>query len=109
MPRGPRLDAPGVLHHGMVRGIERRPIVRDDADRADCLARRAELDQAGAVTVDAWAWLPTHAHLLLRSGTGPLSRSLRSLLTGSAGVAYLWCRMAGQSGRPLAAALGLSH
>ena len=23
MPRGPRLDSPGVLHHVMVRGIER--------------------------------------------------------------------------------------
>jgi len=26
MPRGARLDAPGVLHHVMVRGIERRTI-----------------------------------------------------------------------------------
>ena len=33
MPRGPRLDAPGVLHHVMVRGIERRPLFGDDRDR----------------------------------------------------------------------------
>jgi len=26
MPRQPRLDAPETLHHGMVRGIERRPL-----------------------------------------------------------------------------------
>ena len=26
MPRGPRLDAPGVLHHVMARGIERRKL-----------------------------------------------------------------------------------
>ena len=45
MPRGPRLDAPDVLHHVMVRGIERRPIFRDDADRADFVARLAELAQ----------------------------------------------------------------
>jgi putative transposase len=86
MPRGPRLDAPDVLHHVMVRGIERRPIFRDDADRADFVARLAELAQHGALTVYAWALLPNHAHLLVRTGTRPLSQSLRSLLTGYAGT-----------------------
>ena len=43
MPRGPRLDAPGVLHHVMVRGIERTTIFRDDTDRTDFLARLAPL------------------------------------------------------------------
>jgi hypothetical protein len=33
MPRKARLDAPGTLHHVMVRGIERRRIVNDAADR----------------------------------------------------------------------------
>jgi hypothetical protein len=33
MPRGPRLDAPGTLHHVIVRGIERRKIVDNDKDR----------------------------------------------------------------------------
>ena len=33
MPRQARLDAPGTLHHVMLRGIERRAIVTDDADR----------------------------------------------------------------------------
>jgi hypothetical protein len=35
MPRGPRLDAPGTLHHVIVRGIERRKIVDNDKDRED--------------------------------------------------------------------------
>ena len=43
MPRQPRLDAPGTLHHVMVRGLERRPIFREDADRADFVARLARL------------------------------------------------------------------
>ncbi len=30
MPRGARLDAPGTLHHVMVRGINGREIVIDD-------------------------------------------------------------------------------
>jgi hypothetical protein len=33
MPGQIRLDAPGVLHHVMVRGIEKRPIVDDAKDR----------------------------------------------------------------------------
>jgi len=86
MPRGPRLDAPGTLHHIMVRGIERTTIFRDDADRADFLGRLAGVVERGAVTVYAWAVLPNHAHLLLRTGTRPLARSMRSLLTGYAGA-----------------------
>jgi hypothetical protein len=41
MPRQPRLDAPETLHHVMVRGLERRAIFRDDADRADFVTRMA--------------------------------------------------------------------
>jgi hypothetical protein len=33
MPRLVRLDAPGVLHHIIIRGIERRKIFRDDKDK----------------------------------------------------------------------------
>jgi len=33
MPRKARIDAPGALHHIIVRGIERREIFKDDADR----------------------------------------------------------------------------
>ena len=86
MPRGPRLDAPGTLHHVMVRGIERRPIFRDEEDRADFVARLAALADQGALTVYAWALLPNHAHLLVRTGSRPVSRSMRSLLTGYAGA-----------------------
>ncbi len=86
MPRGPRLDAPGTLHHIMVRGIERTTIFRDDTDRADFLARLAGSVERGAVTVYAWALLANHAHLLLRTGTRPLTQSMRSQLTGHAGA-----------------------
>ena len=33
MPISARLDAPGVLHHIIIRGIERRNIFRDNKDR----------------------------------------------------------------------------
>ena len=51
MPRGPRLDAPGILHHVLVRGIERRAIFRDERDRTDFLRRLAALAEARALTV----------------------------------------------------------
>jgi REP element-mobilizing transposase RayT len=70
----------------MVRGIERTAIFRDDRDRADFVARLAGVAEQSALTVYAWALLPNHAHLLVRTGRRPLARSLRSLLTGYAGA-----------------------
>jgi len=43
MPRRARLDAPGVIHHVMIRGIERRLIFRDNKDRDDMIHRLADL------------------------------------------------------------------
>ena len=39
MPRNARIDAPGALHHIIVRGIERRKIFNDDVDRINFLDR----------------------------------------------------------------------
>src|SRR5512139_4015847 len=86
MPRGPRLDAPGTLHHVMGRGIDRASIFRDDTDRDDFLGRLSGLVFSDAVLVYAWALLPNHFHLLVRSGNRPLARAMRSLLTGYAGA-----------------------
>jgi hypothetical protein len=43
MPRKARLDAPGTLHHVIIRGIERRPIVDDDKDRENFFSRLGHL------------------------------------------------------------------
>jgi len=86
MPRGPRLDAPGVLHHVMGRGLDRQLIFRDDQDRDDFVRRLAGLAEARAVIVYAWVLLPNHFHLLVRTGKRPLARMMRSLLTGYAGA-----------------------
>ena len=43
MPRTARLDAPGVLHHIMIPGIERRRIFLSAKDREDFLDRIAKL------------------------------------------------------------------
>jgi putative transposase len=39
MPRTGRIDAPGALHHIIARGIGRRKIFDDDADRDSFLER----------------------------------------------------------------------
>jgi len=38
-PRRSRIDAPGALHHIIVRGIERKTIFKDDADKDNFLER----------------------------------------------------------------------
>ena len=43
MPRQSRLDAPGVVHHVMIRGIERCNIFRNNEDREDFLERLSVL------------------------------------------------------------------
>ena len=45
MPRQARTDAPGALHHIVIRGIERRGIFEDDEDRKDFLERLSGLLQ----------------------------------------------------------------
>jgi putative transposase len=82
MPRQPRLDAPGTLHHVIGRGIERTKIFRNRGDREDFLDRLTKLWEAKSLSVYAWALLETHFHLLVRSGTQSLSDSMRKLLTG---------------------------
>ena len=49
MPRLSRLDAHGVLHHVMGRGIERRKIFLSDRDRNDFVQRLAALADDGAM------------------------------------------------------------
>ena len=82
MPRLARLDAPGVLHHVMGRGIEGRKIFLTNRDRNDFIARLAQLAQDDAMAVYAWALLPNHFHLLCKTKSHPLAASMRKVLTG---------------------------
>jgi len=82
MPRLARLDAPGVLHHVIGRGIERRKIFLNTTDRNDCIARLRQLADEGSMAVYAWALLENHFHLLCKTKKRPLSSSMRKLLTG---------------------------
>ena len=84
MPRNARIDAPGALHHIIVRGIERRKIFEDDTDRINFLDRLGKVLSETHTKCFAWALIPNHFHLLLRTGGCPLSAVMRRLLTGHA-------------------------
>jgi REP element-mobilizing transposase RayT len=84
MPRGPRLDAPGTLHHVIVRGIERSKIVNDDQDRDNFISRLGALAKDTDTAIYAWALMSNHAHILLRSGAAGLPTLMRRLLSGYA-------------------------
>jgi putative transposase len=55
MPRLPRLDAPGVLHHVIGRGIERRKIFLNTTDRNDFITQLRHLADDRSMAVYAWA------------------------------------------------------
>jgi putative transposase len=57
MPRKARLDAPGALHHIIVRGIDRRKIFFDDADRDDFLDRLGDILVDSKTACFAWAFM----------------------------------------------------
>ncbi|MDP2992941.1 MAG: transposase [Deltaproteobacteria bacterium] len=84
MPRQARLDAPGTLHHVMIRGIEGREIFRDNADRKDFISRIGQLVEKTGTRILAWALMNNHVHLLLFSGHQGISTFMRRLLTGYA-------------------------
>ena len=95
MPRQARLDAPGVLQHVMARGIERRKIFWDDKDRKSFLGRLAIILEETQTQCYAWALIPNHFHILLRTGTTPLSKVMRRLMTGYAVTFNIRHRRAG--------------
>ena len=84
MPRKARIDAPGALHHIIVRGIEKRQIFRDHADRQNLVKRLGDILGESQTPCYAWALLPNHFHLLLKTGYTPIATIMRRLLTGHA-------------------------
>jgi putative transposase len=84
MPRAPRIEIAGVLHHVIVRGIERRDIFLDDQDRQSFMDRFCSLLEAMGMECFAWALMSNHVHLLLRPKENNLAHFMRRLLTGYA-------------------------
>jgi putative transposase len=84
MPRKARIDAPGALHHIIARGIARRKVFDDNADRDFFVDRLGSILSDTGTLCFAWALIPNHFHLLLKTGATPIATVLKRLLTGYA-------------------------
>jgi len=60
MPRKARIDAPGALHHVIIRGIERKKIFRSDYDLKNFIKRLQKLIPYTQTDCFAWALIPNH-------------------------------------------------
>src|SRR4030042_4611145 len=84
MPRKSRIDAPGALPHVIGRGINRQDIFTDRKDYHAFMERLGDLLVDTKTSCYAWALIPNHFHLLLRTGNVPISVLMKKLLTGYA-------------------------
>ncbi len=84
MPRQARIDYPGLMHHIMGRGIERKAIFKEPKDKNEFLRRLSELLEKTKTRCYAWCIMDNHYHLLLLIGNSRLSEIMRCLLTGYA-------------------------
>jgi REP element-mobilizing transposase RayT len=77
--RPPRVEFPGALYHVIVRGNERKPVFRDDADRELYLRRLGHYRERFEFRLIAYCLMTNHVHLALETGKVPLSRILHGL------------------------------
>lgn len=76
MPRRPRRDAPGQLHHVMNRGMSRRPLFDLPSDQRRFLALIACAVRAGRIRVHAFCLMNTHYHFVMESVDGNISATM---------------------------------
>ena len=77
MARPLRIHAPGMLHHVMSRGNDKREMFVDDVDYARYLALLEKSARRFSVIVNGYCLMPNHVHLLLRPTAHPLSRLMQ--------------------------------
>jgi REP element-mobilizing transposase RayT len=81
---GTYVDAPEALHHIIARGIARKKVFDDNADRDFFVERLGSILSDTSTQCFAWALIPNHFHLLLKSGATPIATVMKRLLTGYA-------------------------
>ncbi len=60
MPRKARIDASGALHHIIIRGIERKAIFKDTADRENFFERFGRIISETETGCYAWVYMTNH-------------------------------------------------
>ncbi|MCG2775379.1 MAG: hypothetical protein L6406_06810 [Desulfobacterales bacterium] len=61
-PRKARVDAPGALHHIIIRGIERKPIFKDKIDYGSFIDRLSKILVETGTACFAWVLITNCAH-----------------------------------------------
>ncbi len=79
MARRPRVFAPGLLYHVIVRGNQRRKTFRCDEDYKAYLDRLERYRAKFHLRIYAYCLMPNHVHLLLESGSAPLGNFMQGL------------------------------
>jgi putative transposase len=79
MARRPRVFAPGLLYHVIVRGNQRRQTFRHDQDYRAYLERLEKYRAKFQVRIYAYCLMPNHVHLLLETGSAPLAKFMQGL------------------------------
>jgi putative transposase len=79
MARKPRVEFAGALYHVIARGNQRRDIFADDEDRRGYLQRLEHYRVRYQFTVYAYMLMSNHVHLLLETGSVPLSKIMQGI------------------------------
>ena len=79
MPTKKRITVPGAIVHIMARGIDKRDIFVDDADRSYFLKLFAGVLSKAAYHCYGWVLMNNHYHLIVRSSEQPLNSLMRVL------------------------------
>lgn len=79
MARRPRVFAPQVLYHVIVRGNHRQATFRTPADYQAYLERLGRYGVSCQVRLWAYCLMPNHVHLLVETGNQPLSTFMQRL------------------------------
>ncbi|MEM9040444.1 MAG: transposase [Actinomycetota bacterium] len=79
MTRPRRIDQPGMIHHVMNRGVDRRPVFFADQDRLEFGRLLGEIHDRFDVVVLAYCLMDNHFHLLLECPEAQLSEAMKHL------------------------------
>ena len=79
MARRPRVFAPGLLYHVIVRGNQGRKTFRNDDDYRAYLDRLEKYRAQCQVRIYAYCLMPNHVHLLVETGTTPLAKFMQGV------------------------------
>jgi len=79
MARKPRIEFPGALYHVIARGNQRRRIFLETKDFEDYLVRLWSYHEKYPFILYAYCLMPNHLHLLIETGSVPLSKIMQAI------------------------------